>query len=150
LIAVQITSKFKDIELPIPKLKKLAKSICTSFAKSKTSYDISITLIDNAQIRKVNKKFLNKNLTTDCLSFDLSDEQNHKSFELLINAEKARKEAEMRGHSTEAELALYITHGLLHHFGFDDLTQKKAKKMHDTEDKILQQFGYGLVYNSKK
>ena len=47
----------------------------------------------------------------------------------------------------EAELALYITHGLLHNLGFDDSTEMQAKKMHDTEDEILRQSGFGLVYN---
>jgi len=66
----------------------------------------------------------------------------------VVNAEKAVKEAKLRGHSAQAELALYITHALLHNLGFDDSTQVKAKKMHDTEDEILQQFGFGLIYNS--
>jgi probable rRNA maturation factor len=62
----------------------------------------------------------------------------------------AVKQANMRGHSSEAELALYITHGLLHNFGFDDSTQKQAEKMHNIEDQILQQLGYGPVYNTEK
>ena len=61
--------------------------------------------------------------------------------------ESAVKEAKLRGHSSEAELALYITHGLLHNLGFDDSQRTKAKKMHKTEDEILQQLGFGLVYN---
>ena len=59
----------------------------------------------------------------------------------------AVRQANQRGHSSEAELALYITHGLLHNLGFDDSTKKQARKMHETEDKILQEFGYGIVYN---
>jgi probable rRNA maturation factor len=70
-----------------------------------------------------------------------------KSFELVFNAEMAVKEANLRGHSSEAELALYITHGLLHNLGFDDSTQSQAEKMHNIEDEILQQLGYGPVYN---
>ena len=70
-----------------------------------------------------------------------------KSFELVVNAEKAARQANSRGHSSEAELALYITHGLLHQLGFDDSTNSRAKKMHDTEDEILQQQGFGLIYN---
>jgi len=62
----------------------------------------------------------------------------------------AVREANLRGHSSEAELALYITHGLLHNFGFDDSTPGKARKMHNVEDEILQQLGYGLVYNKGK
>jgi probable rRNA maturation factor len=84
------------------------------------------------------------------LSFDLSDERSRtaaKTFELVVNGERAAKEASARGHSTEAEMALYIVHGLLHNFGFDDSTKVKAKKMHETEDEILREFGYGLIYN---
>ncbi len=58
----------------------------------------------------------------------------------------AVREAVLRSHSSKAELALYVTHGLLHNVGFDDSTKEKAKKMHDAEDEILQQLGYGSVY----
>ncbi|UCE99662.1 MAG: rRNA maturation RNase YbeY [Planctomycetota bacterium] len=151
-ITVQITNSFHALDASLPKLKKLVKTICNRFAKYEipnTGYEVTIAIVDDAQIRKVNKQFLNHNLSTDCLSFDLSDDapNSAKSFELLVNAEMARKQAKRRGHSTEAELALYITHALLHNLGFDDTTQNQAKKMHHTEDEILQQLDYGLVYN---
>jgi probable rRNA maturation factor len=146
-IIVQITKNFKNIDIHLPKLKKLVKVICNRFKLSKAT--ISIAIVDDAQIRKVNKQFLNKDRPTDCLSFNLSDKKKNslKSFELVVNGEMAVKEANLRGHSSEAELALYITHGLLHNLGFDDSTQDHARKMHDTENEILQQLGYGPVYN---
>jgi len=151
-IVVQITQNFKDINVSIFKLKKLVKFICHRFKLSKAT--VSIAIVSDNQIRKLNKQFLHRLGTTDCLSFDLSDHKNHKSknknqklFELVVNAELAIKQARKLHHSGEAELALYITHGLLHNLGFDDSTPKKAKKMHSMEDEILQQFGYGLVYN---
>jgi len=156
-IVVQITQSFKGINVDLSKLKKLAKAICNRFIECErgpakirnTRYEISIAIVDDAEIRRVNKQFLNHNCPTDCLSFDLSDDDTRrlKSFELIVNAEMAVKEANLRGHSSEAELALYITHGLLHNFGFDDSQQDQAQKMHDTEDEILQQQGFGLVYN---
>ena len=144
-IVVQIAKNFKDIDVNPPKLKKLVKAVCTRFKLSKAT--VSIAIVDDAEIRKLNKQFLNRSSTTDCLNFNLSDNDARKSFELVVNAEKAVKEANLRGHSSEAELALYVIHGLLHNLGFDDSTQGQAKKMHDTEDEILQQLGYGLVYN---
>ncbi len=60
----------------------------------------------------------------------------------------ALRQATLRSHSDQAELALYITHGLLHNFGFDDLEPSEAKKMHEKEDEILQELNYGLVYNT--
>lgn len=147
-IAVQITKNFKNADARLPRLKKLAEAVCNRFKLKKAT--VSIAIVDDTQIRKLNKQFLNKNTVTDCLSFDLSDDDkdSEKSFELVVNAEMAAREAELRGHSREAELALYITHGLLHNLGFDDSTPAKSKKMHETEDEILRQFGYGLIYGS--
>jgi probable rRNA maturation factor len=142
-IVVQIAKNFKNINISPPKLKKLVKVICNRFKLSKAT--ISIAIVDDTQIRKVNKEFLNQDLPTDCLSFNLS-ENDKKSFELVVNGEMAVRYAKLRGHSSEAELALYITHGLLHNLGFDDSTQGQAEKMHNTEDQILQKLGYGPVY----
>ena len=151
-IIVQITEDFKDTDACLPKLKKLVKDICNRFTKNqarKTRYEISVAIVNDTKIRKLNSQFLNRTATTDCLSFNLSEDgEKTKILELVVNGEMAVKQANLRGHSSEAELALYVTHGLLHNFGFDDSTQSQAKKMHDTEDEILQQLGYGLVYNS--
>lgn len=158
-VVVQINKDFVGIDVNLSKLKRLVRGICSRFGQSDIEkecsksdeavhYEIGIAIVDESEIKTVNKKFLNRNTSTDCLSFDLSDAANKKAFELIVNAEKALKEAALRGHSPEAELALYVTHGLLHNLGFDDNTSSRAKEMHDTEDEILQQHGYGFVYNS--
>ncbi len=168
---VQITKNFKDVDVSLSKLKKLVKTICARFNPPRRinpcqsiATVVSIAIVGDAEIRKMNKKFLNRNRATDVISFDLSDlsgrrrqpkhDSNRKSkianlklFELVVNGEMAVRQAKQRGHSSEAELALYVTHGLLHNLGFDDSTKKKAQKMHQAEDEILQQLGYGLVYN---
>jgi probable rRNA maturation factor len=146
-IVVQIAKNFKNIDIRLPRLKKLVEVICNRFKLSKAT--ISIAIVDDTQIRKVNKQFLNQDIPTDCLSFNLSENDTNsvKSFELVVNAEMAVRQANLRGHSSEAELALYITHGLLHNLGFDDSTQDHARKMHNTENEILQQLGYGPIYN---
>ena len=151
-ITVQIAKSFDGLEVDFSKLTKLVKSVCSRFRPSKAT--VSIAIVDDAEIRRVNKEFLSCDCPTDCLSFDLSDEKSRskatKLFELVVNGEMALKEAKLRGHSGKAELALYVTHGLLHNLGFDDSTKAEAKKMHDTEDEILQQLGYGLVYNKNE
>jgi probable rRNA maturation factor len=158
MIVVQITN-LSGAEVSVPKIKKLVKYICNHFRLQNAT--VSIVIVDNTQIRRINSQFLKRRSITDCLSFDLSDpatpkatpeasDQNFRSgklFELIVNGELALKEANSRGHSCEAELALYITHGLMHNLGFDDSTPNQAKKMHNTEDEILKQLGYGSVYN---
>ncbi len=143
---VQIAKKFEGIEIGPAKLEKLVKGVCKRFGLSKAT--VSIAIVGDAEFREINKRFLNRRTTSDCLSFDLSDEdEESKIFELIVNGEMAVRQADLRGHSSEAELALYITHGLLHNLGFDDQTSDQARTMHDTEDEILQQMGYGFVYN---
>jgi len=147
-IIIQITNNFDGIDSPPSKVKKLVKAVFVRFGLSKAT--VSIAIVDNVEIRKLNSRFLNRKSNTDCLSFDLSDAkgpQSPKLFELIVNGEMAVRQANLRGHSSQAELALYITHGLLHNLGFDDSTESKAKKMHLMEDNILQQLGYGFVYN---
>jgi probable rRNA maturation factor len=145
-IVIQIIKKFKGIDISELRIKQLTKVLCSRFAKHKpaeTKYEISIAIVDDNQIRELNKQFLNSKAATDCLSFDLSDdEEGPKIFDLIVNGEMAVRQANLR-----AKLALYITHGLLHNLGFDDSTKSRARKMHETEDEILQEFGYGLIYN---
>jgi probable rRNA maturation factor len=144
MLTVTFYSKRK-FTYPVQKFKKLVKSICKRFGVEKASVDIAI--VDNNHIRKLNSLFLNRRKNTDCLSFDLSENKaGLRWFELIVNGQKAVSEAKKRGHSPQAELALYITHGLLHNLGFDDLTVKKAKVMHHLEDEILQQHGFGKVF----
>jgi len=151
-IVIRIIKNFKDVNTSPLKMKKLAKALCCRFGRHEpidTRYEISIAIVDDNEIRKLNKKFLNSKAATDCLSFDLSgDEKGLNIFDLVVNGEMAVRQANLRGHSSEAELALYITHGLLHNLGFDDSAENQARKMHETEDEILQEFGYGMVYNN--
>ena len=157
-IVIQFTRNFETPDVSLLKLEELAKTVCNRFAGPGTAnsrYEVSIAIVGDDEIRELNSRFLNHQTTTDCLSFDLSDEdeesetenQKSKIFDLVVNGEMAVRQADSRGHSSEAELALYITHGLLHNLGFDDSTPDQARTMHDTEDEILQQMGYGFVYN---
>lgn len=150
-IDIQITVNFEAIDVPLSRLRELVSTVCNRFAEGTegvTRYQISIAIVDDAEIRELNTRFLDHKTTTDCLSFDLSDAgAESRMFELVVNGEMAVRQADSRGHSSEAELALYITHGLLHNLGFDDSTPSLARKMHETEDEILQQLGYGFVYN---
>ncbi len=148
MITVQITNHFEKLPAEVLKLKKLVRAICKQFGISQAR--ISIGIVDDAEIGVLNKRFLNQEGTTDCLSFDLSDATEpggQKVFDLIVNGELALREAVQRGHEAQAELALYLTHGLLHDLGFDDATEEQARRMHRTEDEILQHLGYGLVYN---
>jgi probable rRNA maturation factor len=147
-IVVHITRDFKSIDCPQQKLGKVVRAVCNRFGLANVT--VGIAIVDNKQIRILNRRFLNRKTVTDCLAFDLSEHKsNHKWFELVVNGDRAISQAAARGHSPQAELALYVTHGLLHNLGFDDLLPSQAKKMHRMEDEILQQQGFGQVYDKK-
>ncbi len=149
-ITVLITSRYKNLKVPAAGFRRLIQIICGRFKISNAT--VSLTIVGDAQIRKINQQFLGHRGTTDCISFDLSDNKVSKGtkvFDIIVNGQMAKRQAKLRRHSAQAELALYVTHGLLHNLGFDDLKPAAAKKMHKTEDEILKQFGYGPVYGNR-
>lgn len=146
-VRVQFNIDCRLIRPKLPRLKKLITQTCSRFGVKQA--DISVLITNSYEIRLLNRKFLRQNATTDCLSFDLSDKKDRsRTFQLIVNAQRAAYQARLRKHSPHAELALYITHALLHNLGFDDSSPGNAHKMHKTEDRILQEHGFEMVYNS--
>ena len=58
-----------------------------------------------------------------------------------LGAEVAKAQAEERGHPVEAELLLYVIHGVLHLCGYDDTDDESAAEMRVKERHYLQQAG---------
>jgi probable rRNA maturation factor len=150
MISIHIDWVFRDPRVSGRGLKLLVAEVCRQRAVSKAA--IGIAIVGDDQMRRLNRRFTGRRTATDCLSFDLSDGQGRgaeRVFEIVVNAERAIREASARGHRPQAELSLYITHGLLHQLGFDDLRPAQARRMHRMEDEILQGLGYGMVYQSE-
>ena len=61
--------------------------------------------------------------------------------DMIVSAERAKNESGARGHAFEAELALYIVHGILHVSGFDDHTVGDRATMRDAERDVLERLG---------
>ncbi|PKL49849.1 MAG: rRNA maturation RNase YbeY [Planctomycetes bacterium HGW-Planctomycetes-1] len=148
-IKVNICIECKTVAFDRKKITGLVRRTAGRFGIKKAK--INIAVLTDRQIINMNRRFLGRRNTTDVISFDVSDDGGkEKIFDIAVNAQLAKKQAKIRGHSPQAELALYILHGLLHNFGFDDTTSRKAVKMHKTEDEILKKFGFGAVYDTEK
>ena len=148
MVSIAITQEYPDIDLSLNKLEELIRQICRQHDIKDGM--VSLTIIDDVRAGEINKTYLDREDTTDCFSFDLSDDpmsNKNRVFEIVVNGQKAQRESRKRGHSAEAELALYVTHGLLHNLGFDDITKDQSAMMHAREDEILKHFGYGIVYH---
>ncbi len=117
---------------------------------------IGVALVDDDRMAELNERHLQHAGPTDVLTFDLSEPAADAADadpkapaiegEIVISLDTAAREADLRGHDTAAELALYAVHGTLHLLGYDDADESKAERMHEAEDKILEAAGLGPVY----
>jgi probable rRNA maturation factor len=106
-------------------------------------HEISLAFVDNPTIHALNKRYLSHDEPTDVLSFPLSEPGSRKlAGELVIGVEVAQAQAAERGHDVQAELVLYVIHGLLHLCGYDDKTDSAAREMHERERHYLRTLGF--------
>jgi probable rRNA maturation factor len=104
--------------------------------------EISLAFVDNPTIHALNKRYLDHDEPTDVLSFPLSEPSARRlAGELVIGVEVAREQAQARGHDVQAELGLYVIHGLLHLCGHDDKTPERAAGMRKRERFYLGELG---------
>jgi probable rRNA maturation factor len=104
--------------------------------------EIGLAFVDNPTIHQLNQRYLQHDEPTDVLSFPLSEPGARKlAGELVIGVEVAQVQAAERGHDVQAELALYVIHGLLHLCGYDDHSDADLQAMRQRERHYLQRLG---------
>jgi probable rRNA maturation factor len=140
MIRVSIASPQESVEVDRKRLRETVRIVLEG--EDIRAAEISLAFVDNATIHQLNKRYLNHDEPTDVLSFPLGESGQRLSGELVIGAEVARGVAESSGHDVQAELALYVIHGLLHLCGFDDHSEKGAAEMRERERHYLQQLGW--------
>lgn len=98
---------------------------------------VSVVLVGNAKIKKLNREYRGKDKVTDVLSFgDLGE----KDFlgEIVICLPQIRRQAKKYQVAEQEELARMLAHGLLHLKGLDhECSVKKAKKMFQEQERLL-------------
>jgi probable rRNA maturation factor len=110
--------------------------------EGKADHEISLAFVDNPTIHRLNKQFLQHDEPTDVLSFPLGDPGARKlQGELVLGAEVALAQAQERGHEVQAELTLYVIHGLLHLCGHDDHDPAGVARMRQRERHYLELLG---------
>ncbi len=99
--------------------------------------------MDNAEIHRVNRQFLEHDFATDVISFSLGEPDGPLEGDLMVSAEMAVEQAARYGWSPLEELLLYVIHGTLHLVGYDDLTEEDRAVMRRQESHYLQGLGSG-------
>jgi probable rRNA maturation factor len=140
MIKVSVACPQEVVPVDSGQMRQIVRTVLESEAVADA--EISLAFVDNPTIHNLNKRYLDHDEPTDVLSFPLSEPNAKKlAGELVIGAEVAREQAENRGHDVQAELALYVIHGLLHLCGHDDKTPAAAAQMRQRERFHLGQLG---------
>ena len=121
-------------------LKKIEKIL-----KLKKKIEISIALVGDREIRKLNKRYRGRDKVTNVLSFSeghggaspLYIDSKNFSGEIIICYPQAVREAKKIKVSPKSHLGFLLVHGFLHLLGYDHKKAKEAKKMEFLENRIL-------------
>ena len=108
-------------------LERVAKK-SLNFLNFEEKTEVSLVIVGEARMRKLNKKYRGKNRVTDVLAFDYG--------ELFICLPQAKKQAKRLGHSLEQELATLLIHGILHLAGYSDENKEDYNKMVKKQEEI--------------
>ena len=108
------------------------------FIKKKLS--LTILLSNNKNIKKLNKKFRNKNRSTDVLSFPPDKKIDIKKSpyigDIIVSYEFMNKPKTLSSLEFKSKVTRIFIHGFLHLLGYDHTRLKDFKKMLTEEEKI--------------
>ncbi|MCL6471680.1 MAG: rRNA maturation RNase YbeY [Firmicutes bacterium] len=130
-------------DLPIDEvfLKKIARFVLDW--EGVKDVELSIALVGEDEIRKLNAAYRGKDYPTDVLSFEsgiFAKETPgipHLLGDVVICPSVAAKQAVDYGQTFEQEMALLLTHGILHLLGYDHENVEDAEQMEKLEREIL-------------
>lgn len=81
--------------------------------------DISVTLLDDAEISQLNQRFLSHHGPTDVISFPLYEDGEPVMGDIYIGFQQAERQADAHDVALAEELARLAIHGVLHVLGHD-------------------------------
>jgi probable rRNA maturation factor len=105
------------------------------------SGEVSVAIVDDNAIRRLNRQFLQHDEPTDALSFVLEEGSGHLEGQIVVSAETAARTAPQYDWSRANELLLYVVHAALHLVGYRDGQPDEAAVMRERERHYLAQLG---------
>ena len=137
-MSVDIVTRIKGRTVSAQKIKGKAHRILKLLKENQS--ELSLALVGNGEIQKLNSQYRHKNEPTDVLSFP-QEENLPKGKKLLgdvvISVEQAEKQAKDGMKTLEMEIEMLLIHGILHLLGYDhEVSPKEARRMKRMETKI--------------
>ncbi len=104
--------------------------------------EVSLLLLNNAQIRLLNQQYLARDYPTDVLSFPQNEgpERNLQTWflgDVVLSTEQIVRQAPEHGQNVEDEFTLCLIHGVLHLLGYSDHPDEYREIMRKREEAIL-------------
>lgn len=141
---------FEDYENVLKKIVVL----CLKEEEYPENIELSISIVDNLEIQKLNKQFRNIDKPTDVLSFpmlefecglddiNVEDSINIDTNEIvlgdiIISIEKAIEQSKEFEHSIQRELAFLTAHSMFHIMGYDHKTVEDEEVMKQKQENVL-------------
>jgi probable rRNA maturation factor len=162
--AIHVSDEQNHLTVPAARIRRIARVVLA--VEKVTGATISVALVDNGTIHRLNRDHLNHDEATDVLSFLFESKPSVRAErtgtklprgkgcridgEVVMSAEMALQTAPRFGWAAPDELTLYLVHGLLHLCGYDDLTDAERPLMRTREREILSLLGISPVENAKR
>ena len=152
-IKVIITNKQKDVKIPTG-LRMLIRRCCNAVLTMEEfpgSVEVSVTLVNNKQIRELNNEYREIDRVTDVLSFPMGENGKYDTDpstgakmlgDIVISMEKAVEQADRFGHSLQREIGYLTAHSMLHLLGYDHEDNGLQRlRMREKEEKVMSLLG---------
>ena len=135
---VEILRREGGKKYPAGRLKSVATRILKLLKQEKA--ELSVALIGNGEMRKLNSQFRHKDYATDVLSFPAARELpvgTRLLGDVIISVDQAKQQAKERGRTLDDEMITLLIHGVLHLLGYDhERSAKDARIMSRLEKRI--------------
>lgn len=103
-------------------------------------YEISMSFVDNTEIRELNKNYRNVDRETDVLSFPMEEDQfniGNLLGDIIISAEKALEQSADYGHAFFREIIYLTVHSMFHLLGYDHIEEDEKEIMRKKEKNVM-------------
>ena len=145
MISIDVVSESslwtKKIKKPHIFFNSLVKVFPKKYRFIKKKVSLTILLSNNKNIKKLNKKFRNKNKSTDILSFPSEKKLNIKKSpyigDIVVSYEFMNKPKTLSVLEFKSKVAKIFIHGFLHLLGYDHIKFNDFKEMLIEEEKIF-------------
>lgn len=139
MIRVAIANEQDRLTIDDNRLRAAVERICRDAGLADA--EISVAIVDDPTIHRLNRQFLEHDYPTDVISFVLEAAAGRLEGEIVASADTAIEQAARLGWPPQDELLLYVAHGALHLVGYDDLDAESAARMRQRERQCLAEFG---------